>query len=425
MKILALTYNFKPDTSPTAYCLEVLVEKLSDKHEITILTSLPQDKSISYNADHDNYKVLRYIDPLAYFNYAIRQKLSDSKGVEKIFWAVSKFFSSFVNRCNYFFYPDGGYFWQRYVFKKITRDIDLEEYEAIIASIGLYSTQKLAVKLKKLNPSLKIVTYLNDPLPIDNPFIINTKHIFNEKTISESSISTSDTILANDIIYNKYANGIFNDNKFKFINVDIPLLKQFPTNSNDFNYNGDQNSLKILFAGSLYKEIRNPERAISSILQISDMKISIHLIGNINDCAEVIYKLSKKFPDRIFTYGTIERELLYCAMEKADYLLNIGNDLEGQVPSKIFEYMSSGKPIIHYYTKEHDTSIKYLKKFKHVYMYNLNGDDTIQTKELFHFLHENKNLKVPYHTVKKILYANTPEYVAEQVHNVLLKLEVK
>lgn len=424
IKILVLTYNFKPDTSPTAHCLELMLEGLSEKFDITVVTSQAERKSNSDCEVAGNLRIIRFFDLLAYTNNVIRNNYSRSKKISKLMWLFFKLVNSALNRIYYVFYPDGGYFWKRRVLRSLNQHLDIENYSIVLASTGLFSTQTLADNLKTLNPNLKIVAYLNDPLPINNPFIINSRHLYDERCLSESCINNSDVVLANSLIFDKYASQLFADNKDKFHDVDIPLLKELPKSVENFSFKGNPNSLKILYAGSLYKDIRNPESPLLSLLSNDIQDLTIHILGNLNDCGDIIDNISLKYPNKVYTYGNIERQVLYSAIKKSDYLFNIGNDLENQVPSKIFEYMSAGKPIIHFYNQEYDTSLRYLRNYKHVYLYNIKGNVIEQKKELQAFLGNNFGKTISFSSIKKCLYKNTPDYVSNQVQNILLELEV-
>ena len=47
-------------------------------------------------------------------------------------------------------------------------------------------------------------------------------------------------------------------------------------------------------------------------------------------------------------------------MLEADVLINIGSSVDTMVPSKIFEYMATGKPIISFFRHDTEPSIHYL-----------------------------------------------------------------
>ena len=50
---------------------------------------------------------------------------------------------------------------------------------------------------------------------------------------------------------------------------------------------------------------------------------------------------------RLKLHGSVSAEQARAAMQKADVLINLGNAIDNQLPSKIFEYFSTGKPVIH------------------------------------------------------------------------------
>lgn len=47
----------------------------------------------------------------------------------------------------------------------------------------------------------------------------------------------------------------------------------------------------------------------------------------------------------------------------ADLLVNIGNAMKNQVPSKLFEYISTGLPIVNIYKNEDCPSLQYMDKY--------------------------------------------------------------
>ena len=54
--------------------------------------------------------------------------------------------------------------------------------------------------------------------------------------------------------------------------------------------------------------------------------------------------------------GRVSHTVAIQYMSEADFLLNIGNSISSMVPSKIFEYISTGKPIISIYSNINDSS---------------------------------------------------------------------
>jgi TPP-dependent 2-oxoacid decarboxylase len=65
----------------------------------------------------------------------------------------------------------------------------------------------------------------------------------------------------------------------------------------------------------------------------------------------------------IVNHGRVSKSEADAAVRSADILVNIGEAKGKQVSSKIFEYMSTGKPIIHLAYVEDDAVSKILEKY--------------------------------------------------------------
>ena len=73
-------------------------------------------------------------------------------------------------------------------------------------------------------------------------------------------------------------------------------------------------------------------------------------------------------------------------LTEADFLLNIGNDMEYMLPSKIFEYMSYDKPILSSVKCEKDLSINYLKTYQKAHIFNEDDDKGTIVQGIKHFM---------------------------------------
>ena len=57
----------------------------------------------------------------------------------------------------------------------------------------------------------------------------------------------------------------------------------------------------------------------------------------------------KNISKNIHFLGKKRKEDIIRIYQEADILVNIGNSIDNQMPSKIFEYISTGKPILNFY----------------------------------------------------------------------------
>ncbi len=62
-------------------------------------------------------------------------------------------------------------------------------------------------------------------------------------------------------------------------------------------------------------------------------------------------KYVKKAGGRIIKHGLVDTNEIKTVLADADILVNVGNAVAEVKPSKTFEYISTGKPIVNFYQK--------------------------------------------------------------------------
>ena len=119
---------------------------------------------------------------------------------------------------------------------------------------------------------------------------------------------------------------------------------------------------KLVFTGSLYRDIRNPAYLLEMLsgvfAKVPD--VEAHFFGRINDCADLFENPLRQFPNNFFIHGLVSRDAAADALNQADFLINIGNKTRHQLPSKLVDYMATGKPIINIVSIKEDNSLSFL-----------------------------------------------------------------
>jgi glycosyltransferase involved in cell wall biosynthesis len=108
--------------------------------------------------------------------------------------------------------------------------------------------------------------------------------------------------------------------------------------------------VRLLFAGSLFRSIRNPEfllRLVQHVRLRSGRAVQLHLLGAMNDCREIVDRYRNILGDRLVVHGAVDPGEVRAHVDAATVLVSIGNTTPYQTPSKIAEYIGSGKPIVH------------------------------------------------------------------------------
>lgn len=125
----------------------------------------------------------------------------------------------------------------------------------------------------------------------------------------------------------------------------------------------DDRVIKMCFTGSLIKKVREPDYLLELLRTVrADVLIRADFFVMGNDTDKV---KNEKLDDaiEIVNHGRVPKAIADDAVRDADILLNLGEVRGKQISSKVFEYMSTGKPIVHLACVKNDVVAKILEKY--------------------------------------------------------------
>lgn len=125
----------------------------------------------------------------------------------------------------------------------------------------------------------------------------------------------------------------------------------------------DKKILRMCYTGSLVKKVREPDYLLDLLRAIKTplpLRADFFVMGN---AAHRIKTEEAIGSIRIINHGQVPKHVADAAVSDADILLNIGEVRGKQISSKIFEYLSSGKPIIHLAAVDDDVNTRILDKY--------------------------------------------------------------
>lgn len=133
--------------------------------------------------------------------------------------------------------------------------------------------------------------------------------------------------------------------------------------------------ISFLYAGSLDLKLRNPSFMLSVLAdeRLRSLGLSVHMYVY-GSGAELVRQAASGGSHWLSSHGRVGIEAVHLAMAQADVLMTIGNNSDTEVPSKLFEYLSFGKPIIHFYFSERDAYLGYLEKYPQALTLKIGGD---------------------------------------------------
>lgn len=140
--------------------------------------------------------------------------------------------------------------------------------------------------------------------------------------------------------------------------------------------------IMLLFVGVFYKNVRSPKPLLglfekliwnSTILNNS---IKLYIIGPTDIVADVLHQYPD-LRDKIVLLGKMPHTKAVKAMFSADCLVNVGNSTHYQLPSKLIEYMATGKPILNISSISNDSSSQILQNYPVSYNWALNKENDL------------------------------------------------
>lgn len=172
--------------------------------------------------------------------------------------------------------------------------------------------------------------------------------------------------------------------------------------------------IRLLYAGSLYAN-RKPSFLID-LKQILPHEFNIIFCGNCVNETDI--DLLKK--EGVLCLGYCDQVKLEEEIDKASFLINIGNTVKNQLPSKVIDYISTGKPIINLIQRNDCPSLEVLKDYP--YALNIMASEIKERrKEITDFVTQNKNNRVSWNVLSRIYREYTPEYVSEKIIDIIRK----
>ncbi len=202
----------------------------------------------------------------------------------------------------------------------------------------------------------------------------------------------------------------------KMTALNFPNIKPPYQNNAKCVFDFDSTYTNILFCGLLDDEYRSPKIFLESICRLIDNgeKIRVYFLGTSTSCD--LAEFTEKYPDNILHHEAVSFENANATMQNADFLLNISNTLDNQVPSKIFDYFALGKPVINVQKIYNCPSREYFNRYPLAFTFE---DFSVCSDALKDFLVAFKGKKTDYETVKTLFKDATVEYVSQKTEQIL------
>lgn len=292
---------------------------------------------------------------------------------------------------------------------------DNPDTSCIIASGFPFDTIMATLSTKAKIP---FVEYKLDPWGTNVTFSQNFKYLQDEKKADKNASA----IFVTPLVYKNYLDGLYPIDISKVFPVEFPELVE-PNSSDSNTIELNDSYVNCAFVGTFYQHIRTPEPLLKLFSSLKEEQIKLHLVGNTSYLKQSYPEL---IDDNIVLHGYQPKKVANEFLKKCDVLVNLGNTNSDQLPSKLIEYFSFGKPILNLTLCENCPSLSYIEKYPlscTVSAFCDYGDTSIkQAKE---FILTSKNKALDFETVKNLFPECTIEYVSEKLYTSIINVKEK
>ena len=359
-KILIVSHQFTPHVSPRTTRWKLIVEELiSLGHQVTVITGTKQDQedkdvNIIYVGNKNTSNIVK--------NFREKSNnLTDSNLFKRILYNSLKKIYRFTVKT--FAWPDYSMFWLISIYrnrKKLKLDYDL------LITVSLPFSSHIAGYLINKKNNKKWVMDIGDPFTLkkdapENNFLLYAalnKYFENKLySLADKIMFTHNDAMHTHKEYFKLPNG-----KVVVANPISKFDKEIYQKSLNYNYN----SLPIKFGyfGIFTKGVRSPKNLLETLRKKKN--IEFHWYVNNDSQSEIIFNNQES---ESTVHSIVPRnKALNIMAESMHCLLSIGNLNPTQLPSKVIEYISTGKPVVHFAEIENDPVIKIANDFDNLFI---------------------------------------------------------
>lgn len=374
--IFVLSFCYYPDASAPSAVLNKYIQALKGKYVFHVITYTYRR---GFKPLDDPYVKVYYIDD---FMHRQRIKCEERcRNKDNVFNRISlQFFRAVSLLKSIVCYPLSTSWSINKYYKKLEELYPSIDADTVISIRAMVNESFAARMFKEKHSSVKWINIVTDPFTnfaAYYPMLVNKKlrHKRNWKNEIDLYNKADYTYVIEDLYDNVLSE--FQQPKEKtfcmhFSLEDIRL--KYPPKKERTSFDG----IKLIYAGRLYKVIRNPEYMLSVISKIPSVHLDMYIMEH--ECDSIV---DKYLSDFIKSYPGADREL-YEDMICNDYdiLVNIGNNTNNQSPSKMYELLSTGRPILNFYYYK-DSQYDIIEKYPLGINIGRDDEDAVQIVEKF------------------------------------------
>lgn len=222
--------------------------------------------------------------------------------------------------------------------------------EKIDIVVSIHCSIELSFPLLRLQKKGKLPCkwffYMLDPFASHEYYLSHAPEAVLRK-LQHSIMSQCNRVLATKLIYDETAKWETDEILQKIMITEFPKIEKPVYQECTDEIVLDSGFIHVVCTGSKNETVRNSAVAMAVCKKLKDLPVQFHFMGyGWTEDGQV-----RKEGNCLF-YPPHSPQAAKNLQLCADYLLNIGNTVTNQLPSKVLEYISTGKPVINFYKSE-------------------------------------------------------------------------
>lgn len=409
-RVLLVLGDYYPNPSANGICIKKIVDEFK-RQGYTVECVVTNTAGIKKDMVLDGVTLHFVEPPLVWKLYYCANKQKNNK-IKKIVLLLRKLIIYIRFPFLAISYPAESSTYKDRIVKKIREALNSDKFDAVIgvnkpaeAIWGAYEALK--------DSDIPFISYFLDPFVggIKRNRILGEDNSFKKLQEIEKAIVDYSTACVfmkehKESFTARYREEYLDKTSF----LGVPLLEN---NMVDKSTKTSNKEKTVIYAGTVYKDIRNPAYIMEVFKHITNVKLIMY-ISNPNDW------VANYSNSNVEIRGRIPHDQVINEMRRADALLNIGNSDSIFAPSKIIECIGFGKPIISTFRVDGDSSVHYLKDYPCAAVIDERNVDVKDAASMIQEILQSDNSRlINYNNLKKIYSENDPEIFVNIINKIL------
>ena len=344
MNVLFINDAYWPSPNALSFCIDYISEYLKESDRAFVL-SLKKESLDKDEMMHGDVCVMRVLVP--HYTRCVRLHKNYNKSLchKLIFHLVSRWKTDYAE--NY----RNSLFCKK-TFRCALEIIDREKIDAVLTVSSPFSAHLLGEAIKKERPGVRWIVYQLDPFA-------NNRYLRRDKTEKRAAVErrvlgAADRVFQLSCVYRESVrDGVITGDEKNITPLTLPGLNFAKMPDPHAESPFDAGEITGVYTGNIYDQ--RIKKVASELCGAMDEPTSIHFYGKGTHSISL---------DRLVGHGFVSNGERDAAIAGCDCLLIEGDAAPNQVPSKIINYVKSGRPILLFTLAENDSLAEYLEPYE-------------------------------------------------------------